>query len=463
MTTGPGDEKAAGGSGDGHLRVSHADREQVIATLKAAFIQGRLSRDELGLRVGRALGSRTCAELAALTADIPAGLTGLAAHNALQADTRPRRRARRIAGSLAAVAVIAATISVASLSHRPATVAAPRPAGAIMYVAASNEMTPVTTATNTPGKPIKIGAIPAAIAITPDGKTAYIADVHPGTVTPVATATNTPGRPIKIGGFPWAIAITPDGKTAYIVDLPAYGRGPSRVIPVATATNTPGRPIKISDIVGLSAAIAITPDGRTAYVVGGAHMGTTVTPIATATNAPGKPIKIGGGFPRATAIAITPDGRTAYVVSASVRRTTVTPVATATNTPGKPTNIGGIGRLTAETAIAITPDGKTAYIADGNHRTVIPISTATHTPGKPIKISGTPVAIAITPDGRTAYIATAAYIAGSCAGCSVGTVIPVATATNTPGKPIKIGRIPKAIAITPANGGGMLQKLLPAP
>ena len=282
MTTGPGDEKAAGGSGDGHLRVSHADREQVIATLKAAFIQGRLSGDELDLRVGRALGSRTYAELAALTADIPAGLTGLAAHNALQADTRPRHRARRIAGSLAAVAVIAATISVASLSHRPATVAAPRPAGAIMYVAASNGMTPVTTATNTPGKPIKIGAIPAAIAITPDGKTAYIADVHPGTVTPVATAINTPGRPIKIGGFPWAIAITPDGKTAYIVNLPAYGRGPSRVIPVATAT-TPGRPIKISDIVGLSAAIAITPDGRTAYIVSGAHMGTTVTPIATAT------------------------------------------------------------------------------------------------------------------------------------------------------------------------------------
>ena len=96
MTTGPGDEKAAGGSGDGHLRVSHADREQVIATLKAAFIQGRLSGDELDLRVGRALGSRTYAELAALTADIPAGLTGLAAHNALQADTRPRHRARRV-------------------------------------------------------------------------------------------------------------------------------------------------------------------------------------------------------------------------------------------------------------------------------------------------------------------------------------------------------------------------------
>jgi hypothetical protein len=43
--------------------------------LKAAFVQGRLDRDEFGIRVGQALASRTCAELAALTADLPAGLT----------------------------------------------------------------------------------------------------------------------------------------------------------------------------------------------------------------------------------------------------------------------------------------------------------------------------------------------------------------------------------------------------
>jgi hypothetical protein len=220
MTTGPGDEKAAGGSGHGHLRASHADRERVIATLRAAFIQGRLTRDEFDLRVGRALGSRTYAELAALTADLPAGLTGPVAHNALQADIRlrHRRRARRIAGSLAAIAVIAATISVASLSHRPVTVAPPRPAGAVMYVAAPNGVIPVTTATNTPGRPIKIDAIPAAIAITPDGGTAYIATAAyiagncagcpVGTVIPVSTATNTPGKPIKIGRIPKAIAIT---------------------------------------------------------------------------------------------------------------------------------------------------------------------------------------------------------------------------------------------------------------
>jgi hypothetical protein len=74
MMAGPGDEIAAGTAGRGHMRASHADREQVIETLKAAFVQGRLDRDEFDLRVGQTFASRTYADLAARTADIPAGL-----------------------------------------------------------------------------------------------------------------------------------------------------------------------------------------------------------------------------------------------------------------------------------------------------------------------------------------------------------------------------------------------------
>jgi len=69
VTTGPQDPAAAGGD---RLRAGHADREQVIEALKDAFVQGRLTRDELGARAGWALAARTRAELAALAADIPA-------------------------------------------------------------------------------------------------------------------------------------------------------------------------------------------------------------------------------------------------------------------------------------------------------------------------------------------------------------------------------------------------------
>jgi hypothetical protein len=65
---GPQDPAAAGGD---RLRAAHAGREQVIEALKDAFVFGRLTRDELDVRAGRALAARTSAELAMLTADIP--------------------------------------------------------------------------------------------------------------------------------------------------------------------------------------------------------------------------------------------------------------------------------------------------------------------------------------------------------------------------------------------------------
>jgi hypothetical protein len=77
VMAGPGDVTAAADRGG--LRASHADRELVIGALKAAYVQGRLTEDELGARAGRVYGSRTYAELAkvtaAVTADIPAELT----------------------------------------------------------------------------------------------------------------------------------------------------------------------------------------------------------------------------------------------------------------------------------------------------------------------------------------------------------------------------------------------------
>lgn len=69
---GLGHEMAAGG--DRGLRASHADREHVIDTLKAAYVYGLVTKDEFDARVSQTLAARTYAELALVTADIPAGL-----------------------------------------------------------------------------------------------------------------------------------------------------------------------------------------------------------------------------------------------------------------------------------------------------------------------------------------------------------------------------------------------------
>jgi YVTN family beta-propeller protein len=70
-------------------------------------------------------------------------------------------------------------------------------------------VTPIRTATNTALAPVKVGRLPEAIAITPDGKTAYVVNTGSGTVTPIQTATNTALAPVKVGRTPVAIAITP--------------------------------------------------------------------------------------------------------------------------------------------------------------------------------------------------------------------------------------------------------------
>jgi Domain of unknown function (DUF1707)/Domain of unknown function (DUF4190) len=62
--------------GYGNMRASTADRERAIDVLKAAFAEGRLTQDECEQRAGQAFSARTYAELATLTADLPAGPLG---------------------------------------------------------------------------------------------------------------------------------------------------------------------------------------------------------------------------------------------------------------------------------------------------------------------------------------------------------------------------------------------------
>jgi Domain of unknown function (DUF1707) len=97
VTIGPEDRAVAGCD---RLRAAHADREDVIETLKNAFVHGRLTRDELNLRVGQALAARTYADLTALTADIPPAPTAAAAGpTRLPAPARRRPLARAAAKS----------------------------------------------------------------------------------------------------------------------------------------------------------------------------------------------------------------------------------------------------------------------------------------------------------------------------------------------------------------------------
>ena len=97
--------------------------------------------------------------------------------------------------------------------------------------------------------------LPVGIAITPNGKTAYVTDDDSGYVTPIDLATNEAEMRIKVGDAPEGIAITPNGKTAYVVNT-----GDASVTPIEVANNEPREPIPVGvNPVG----IAITPNGKT--------------------------------------------------------------------------------------------------------------------------------------------------------------------------------------------------------
>lgn len=115
----PGYEIAAGAGSRRHLRASHQDREQVIDLLKAAFVQGRLAKDEFDLRVGQVLAARTYAGLDALIAGLPAGLMAARSPTARELDTRPgqepdNRKALK-AWACATVVLPSVVVGVASM------------------------------------------------------------------------------------------------------------------------------------------------------------------------------------------------------------------------------------------------------------------------------------------------------------------------------------------------------------
>ncbi|HXF20197.1 MAG TPA: DUF1707 domain-containing protein, partial [Streptosporangiaceae bacterium] len=118
------ENEMAAGSGRGRQRASDADREHVVDTLKAAYVHGLVTKDEFDARVSQTFASRTFAELALITAGIPAGLAAAAppprpgpakAIPPAHANLAPGERAIIGTGLLAALVLLVALITGGSV------------------------------------------------------------------------------------------------------------------------------------------------------------------------------------------------------------------------------------------------------------------------------------------------------------------------------------------------------------
>jgi hypothetical protein len=377
----------------------------------------------------------------------------------------PWRRASRLAPVAAALGVLLAVglaAGLGGLSSGPSQPIVPPIVATSQTVFAFNAvngtLTPISPVTHRAGRPIKVGPglEPFEVAsfggrgprtqtmdqpaiqqnvISPDGKTDYVVYRGPDDallLREVSLVTGAMSRPVNLGSTARSVTFTPNGQTAYVTywtsPLDRNSKDIVRAIehvhadvrPVSLATGAVGRPV--AQGTG-TPRILITPNGVTAYMAF-AETG-TVIPVTTATNTPGPAISVpGAGY-----MQITSGGRTLDVMSGD----TVTPISTATNTPGQPIHVKPAGG-----SIDITPDGNEAYVIPWSAYYMTPFSFATGRAGKRMDLKGAGNVV-YTPDSKTAYFANVIY----------SRVTPVATTTNTIGRPINVPGFPLYLAMTP--------------
>lgn len=298
----------------------------------------------------------------------------------------------------------------------------------------------VTPGSEGVGSRIPVGTYPDAVAI--DGSTAYVANYTSGTVTPVDLRTGSAGAPIRVGAGPAAIAISTQLDRAYVTDDGTSSSLGDTVTPIDLKTLKPLAPITVGDG---PQGIAITPDGLHAYVADAGAIvagqagpvGHTVTPINLSTGRAGKPITVGNG---PTGVAIAPDGGTLFVTN--LDSLSVTPINISTNqalsaiaVPGGPI---AVVVADGEAWVVDTPSSR----SPGNN--VVPISLASEKAGTPIPVAKGAQGIAVTPDGKTAWV--------TC--LNAGVIQSIDLASRSIGSTVKVAGGPFAIAITVGSPGG---------
>lgn len=163
-----------------------------------------------------------------------------------------------VAAVSTATGKVSRVIRVGTRNYGATTAIAIAPDGKTVYVAdyGDDTVVPISTATNKAGKAIKVGQVgkkdqgPTFIAINPDGKMAYVATPH--AVYPVNLVTGRAGKAITVappGSVPAVIAISQDGKTAWVTSIRYTSSAALRgfLTPIKIATRTPGKPIEVGE------------------------------------------------------------------------------------------------------------------------------------------------------------------------------------------------------------------------
>ncbi|MEL7425048.1 MAG: cytochrome D1 domain-containing protein [Bacteroidota bacterium] len=272
---------------------------------------------------------------------------------------------------------------------------------------------------------IPVEQSPGSIAISPDGKYAFVANLLSNTVTVIAIREeNMPVvKNITVGQYPTAIAITPGGEYAMVSST-----GPSSVAVIAIQEKNM-RVVKNINIPGVPFTIAFTPDNKYALVVD--MDSKTVSVIDMAKMTVQSTIKVGQS---PNSIAISPDGKYALVVNSEGI------VSVIDMEEMRVQNTIKLGQ--GSQSIAISSNGEYALVGKDYSNMVSVIDMAKMAVQNTITVGQAPASIAISPDGKYALAVN----------FDSQTVSVIDTAKMAVQNTIKIRQGPQSLAISP-NGG----------
>jgi YVTN family beta-propeller protein len=152
---------------------------------------------------------------------------------------------------------------------------------------------------------IPVGDRPRGIAISPDGREAYVANAGNNTVSVIDTATKAVVDTITVGHEPQGVAFAPDGATVYVTNIKD-----NTVSVIDTATRTQTTTIAVGRS-PQSIAVAVTPHGPRAYVPNFDDDTVTVVDLTTLTPL-SDPLVVGEG---PLGVAASVDGMRVYVTN----------------------------------------------------------------------------------------------------------------------------------------------------
>jgi 40-residue YVTN family beta-propeller repeat len=153
--------------------------------------------------------------------------------------------------------------SQSSAESSSVSAVAPTPSNQTPFVNQPPTPVPSVAIPTVDGDPIPVGQTPGFVAISPDGRVAYIANRDAGVVTVLDMTINRVIARIPVpAGPPWFIALTPDGSHAYVSIYNA-----DKTINLVAVLDT--RTTKLLGTIPVEQkpyALAVSPDQRFVYV-----------------------------------------------------------------------------------------------------------------------------------------------------------------------------------------------------